>query len=66
MALRPIEPSVSSSSRQDALLANRTDVVGLGNLCRKDMVDIGEMIDLEGIGRSMRGDSMCGSTDTLE
>ncbi|OMO58893.1 hypothetical protein COLO4_34350 [Corchorus olitorius] len=56
MALRPVEPSVITFSSLDALLPNRIDVVGLGDLCLKDMVDIGEIVGPEGIGRSMRGD----------
>ncbi|OMP06877.1 putative crinkler (CRN) family protein [Corchorus olitorius] len=66
MVLRPAEPSVSSLSCPDALLPNRIDVVGLGDLCRKDMVDIGAIVGPEGIGRSMRDESMCGSADTME
>ncbi|OMP04894.1 hypothetical protein COLO4_09214 [Corchorus olitorius] len=41
MTLSPARLLVSSLPRQDALLPNRTDVaVDLGDLCRKDMVDI--------------------------
>ncbi|OMO66859.1 hypothetical protein COLO4_30310 [Corchorus olitorius] len=54
MALSLAEPSVSSLSRQDALLPNHIEVI-----------DLGEIVSLEGMGRSMGGDLMLGLVGTM-
>ncbi|OMP08417.1 hypothetical protein COLO4_06495 [Corchorus olitorius] len=51
MAFSPAELSISSLSREDALLPYRTDRIDRDKFRRKDMVDNGEMV---GLGETCR------------